>query len=377
MNNSPEDISPQLPRIPTPLFRAAQGVAYTLCLLVCIEIAARAFVHLGPIFGRFVGWDDSSSRIGWVNRHHRGKDPADSFIVYDPMRGWTLASNLRGLTVFGGKTLSSNSKGIRGNTEYPYQRQPGRQRILVLGDSFTFGDEVSDDETYAHYLEELLPGTEVLNMGISGYGHDQMLLYLKGEGVKYKPDVVVVGFVWFDCYRSLLKFLSFSKPRFELRGGKLVLTNTPVPTPESVLSSEWYQPKTLDLGVMLRGQFERVLGLMIKHARTITTAILDEIVATTRQVGARPAFVYLPMLDELENSNTIMTPNEQYLFSYCEESRVPCLFLRQRFLEERKRGVACTGRRHWDPNCHATAAQSIRDFLVEKGLIWERASGRP
>ncbi len=110
MNNSPEDSSPQLPQIPTPLFRAAKGVAYTLCLLVCIEIAARVFVHLGPIFGRFVVRDDSSSRIGWVNRHHRGKDPTDSFIMYDPVRGWTLASNLRGLTVFGGKTLEVISK---------------------------------------------------------------------------------------------------------------------------------------------------------------------------------------------------------------------------------------------------------------------------
>jgi hypothetical protein len=42
---------------------------------------------------------------------------------------------------------------------------------LILGDSFTFGDEVSDNETYSYYLQQMLPHTEVINMGVHGYGH--------------------------------------------------------------------------------------------------------------------------------------------------------------------------------------------------------------
>ena len=76
---------------------------------------------------------------------------------------------------------------LEGKTEHQYQPTPGRHRIVTLGDSYTFGDEVSDDETYSHYLERCLPDTEVMNFGLSGYGHDQMLLYLEQEGVKYHP----------------------------------------------------------------------------------------------------------------------------------------------------------------------------------------------
>ena len=53
----------------------------------------------------------------------------------------------------------------------------------MLGDSFTFGEDVGDDETYSHHLEQLLPGTEVINLGVHGYGHDQMLIYLREEGI--------------------------------------------------------------------------------------------------------------------------------------------------------------------------------------------------
>jgi hypothetical protein len=99
------------------------------------------------------------------------------------------------VAVFDGKTLNSNSKGLRGKAEHEYQRTAGKRRILVLGDSFTFGEEVSDDETFPHYLESALPNTEVVNFGVQGYGHDQMLLCLKEEGVKYYPDIVILDFL--------------------------------------------------------------------------------------------------------------------------------------------------------------------------------------
>ena len=41
-------------------------------------------------------------------------------------------------------------------------------RILFLGDSYTFGDNVSDNETYPFYLQQMLPNTEVINMGGMG-----------------------------------------------------------------------------------------------------------------------------------------------------------------------------------------------------------------
>ena len=84
---------------------------------------------------------------------------------------------------------------------------PDKNRILILGDSFTFGTNVSDEESYPYYLERLLPGTEVLNMGIEGYGHDQMLLYLKEEGLKYNPDIIIVGFLYCDIFIKCANYI--------------------------------------------------------------------------------------------------------------------------------------------------------------------------
>ncbi len=81
---------------------------------------------------------------------------------------------------------------------------PNKIRIAVLGDSFTFGEEISDDETYSARLEQIIPNSEVLNFGNHGYGHDQMLIYFRSEVRRYRPDIVVLGFVPMDMQRNLL-----------------------------------------------------------------------------------------------------------------------------------------------------------------------------
>lgn len=74
-------------------------------------------------------------------------------------------------------------------------------RILIVGDSFTFGWGVEDDETYPArmqvHLDELLgPGrTQVLNAGFAAcYYPDTYYLWLKEVGMAFEPDLVVVGF---------------------------------------------------------------------------------------------------------------------------------------------------------------------------------------
>jgi lysophospholipase L1-like esterase len=83
-----------------------------------------------------------------------------------------------------------NSKGIRGK-EIDYARN-GYPRILALGDSFTFGFGVDDDETWPAELQRQA-SVEVVNGGVMGWGLPEYLIWFQKEGVKYKPDLVVVG----------------------------------------------------------------------------------------------------------------------------------------------------------------------------------------
>jgi hypothetical protein len=96
-----------------------------------------------------------------------------------------------------------NSKGLR-DTEYSYKKPPGTIRAVVLGDSLTFGEGIPYGERYSDIPEREYENLEMLNMAVPGYGLDQMLLFFAEEGVKYKPDVVVVVVAATVLYRHNL-----------------------------------------------------------------------------------------------------------------------------------------------------------------------------
>jgi hypothetical protein len=350
-----------------------------ITLAVFMEGGSRLVLSINRLRQRVTGFDDSSYRLQWIRLHRIHQEWTGKYAIYHPTRGWTLKPDIKELSVFGKKILNSNSKGLRGSAEYQYERAAGKQRMVVLGDSFTFGEEVSDDETYSHDLQSSLPGAEILNLGVQGYGHDQMLMYLKEEGVKYHPDVVVLGFAYLDIYRNIESFFAYAKPKFELSPEGLQLTNVPVPTPEHVLSEEAYRPKSLDLMVILREKLRWSFGKNEVEAREVSRRLLDQIVATTRSIGATPVFVYLPVYEEIEPlpksaylltaSSPAVEDREKYLNDFCQQRDVPCLFLRSRFHEEVQRGANFNAAGHWNAQAHNLAAQEIKSFLLQRNLI--------
>lgn len=92
----------------------------------------------------------------------------------------------------------TNNKGFRDTEDYNYEKPAEQRRILVLGDSHTQGFEVNQDATFSSVLRKRLRArglqAQVLNTGISGFGTAEQLLFLEREGLKYKPDVVVLAF---------------------------------------------------------------------------------------------------------------------------------------------------------------------------------------
>ncbi len=97
---------------------------------------------------------------------------------------------------------------------------------MIFGDSYTFGDEVSDNETYSYQFAQMLDKTDVLNMGIHAFGHDQMLLYLQETGETYQPDLIILGYVWFDKDRNMTNFSNYSNTKTAI--GKAMETITSI-----------------------------------------------------------------------------------------------------------------------------------------------------
>lgn len=94
--------------------------------------------------------------------------------------------------------VTTNSLGLRAK-ETTVEKPAGTKRILVLGDSYTFGVYVGDRETYSAVLEELLRGdglnVEVINAGYAtGWDTDHQYCWLVNRGLAFDPDVVILGF---------------------------------------------------------------------------------------------------------------------------------------------------------------------------------------
>jgi hypothetical protein len=349
--------------------RAASLVAYLIGVLVFFEAASRVALRNDAFFQRVSGDDAATWRLRWVKRHAKQGKLYFAFDAWSPTRGWALKPGIRDAPAFGEKLLNSNSRGIRGRREYSYDRPPGVARILVLGDSFTFGEEVGDDETYSHVLEASLRGAEVLNLGVHGYGHDQMLLYLKEEGLRYRPDVVVLGFIADDMERNLLAFRDYVKPRFVLDGERLVLTNSPVPSPEETMRAEPWRSKFFDVLTMLRERRRGRGGARREETRRLTLAILDEMRRAIESVGARPAYAYLPVYGEITRTDPGMTERERFFFSYCRRQGIQSIYLAPFFKRRIREGVEFKTQGHWGPTEHRVAAEGIKAYLLEKGLI--------
>jgi lysophospholipase L1-like esterase len=91
----------------------------------------------------------------------------------------------------------TNALGYRGPAPTSVEKPANTQRLLVVGDSFTFGWAVEEEETIAGQLRAMLsdrqPTVEVINAGYhDGLSPDAYYAYLRREGIALRPDVILV-----------------------------------------------------------------------------------------------------------------------------------------------------------------------------------------
>lgn len=119
-----------------------------------------------------------------------------------------------------GVDVRINSDGFR-DKEYSVSRN-NKYRIIIIGDSLTFGWGVEEKNTFASILEREINKkypVEIINLGAGNYNTEQEVNLFIEKGLKYKPDKVVVFYfindaevtpqkskLWFLGYSQLLSF---------------------------------------------------------------------------------------------------------------------------------------------------------------------------
>ena len=238
---------------------------------------------------------------------------------YDPELGWVNLLNAHIPDLYGdGRAFTTNSRGFRGATEYAKDAPKGRTRILCIGDSFTVGYGVDDEDAWVRLLELGDPRLETVNAGLSGYGPGQALLYYRRVSREFDYDVHLFSVITHDFVRLTGdRFLGRPKPLLQLQGGRLEAANTPVV--KLSLIELWWQlngPGTilkpfrlLDLAARARSaiwprpakappRYETPDLGSNEEVKRIFAAIMREIGQDARTRGAAAAVVYLPMHDE-------------------------------------------------------------------------------
>lgn len=345
-----------------------------LSLVLALAIAELVLRWVGVGQVRF----SEKPRMGWVNV------PENSWVEYHPVLGWYSQKNKTALLDsqnFQQVIVHTNSAGFRGAREYAVPKPSGVFRVAAIGDSFVFGFGVQDPETYSALLESQSQSREVLNLGVPGYGIDQIYLSYREVARKYRPDLVLVGIFPEDFWRCTRSFADSGhvKPYFTLSpNGKLVLHNVPVPPPFS-LNRDQFPPllernslqKILDRSVLYR-LAAKPLTRLARNMRLIDPdtseewivgrAILRQFIRELKADGVTPVFILIPPHDWVTTSRK--TSLEKSWERFVAREKVLSINLTPAFREAvAKDGLEAyyiKGDWHWTPQGHALAARMIQ-----------------
>lgn len=275
---------------------------------------------------------------------------------YDAKLGWRNIPNWRAST--NGRTLTINSSGLR-DRDYPYEKPAAVTRVLVLGDSYTWGYGVSDDEIFTEVLEARFAQAsqpwEIINTGVSGWGTDQQYLFLLDEGFRYSPDIVILSFFLIndpdDCANSPRYRLN--KPVFVDRS--LTIANVPVPTPfetaEKITSNS--DPVLLSLAI--------IDAMAYQCARRNVSLIVTKFGLTLKSESAD-----WQAKDKVFTEG-IRAKESSLLFVDLDQEFANRSISRAELLEGNDDG-------HWNAFGHRKVAQILYEFMAGRGLLEGRAA---
>jgi hypothetical protein len=318
---------------------------------------------------------------------------------HKPGAGWKKTSEFT-------SRIEINSKGLRG-PEIDFVKQPGESRILVLGDSFTFAEQVNQPETFVQLLEDQLNTAggaryRVLNGGSNGFSTANELMYLVVAGIRFQPDVIVLAFYAgndvSDNFRRVEAARIAREADFVLRGAdalddgfqKIARSSAVYTFVESGVLAKipWLNPASGGdpSAVVIRAAPKTAEDAV--EAWAITEELIRRIDQIADRQGARFAVMIIPSAEQVtgneasieqaaypDDDDTVTAPGldrpNERLSAITDRLGVPTLDL----LPTLRRQAASSGAPLYFPrNAHFTvagqalAAQELHEFLVTQGI---------
>jgi hypothetical protein len=167
-----------------------------LVMLLVLETVLRVQVHLDN--RGLLGALPASRAVAPLSRVTLGqmiRRSSNPRIIYELLPGLQV--------IYEGGRVTTNSHGFR-SRELPLSDPADAFRIVGLGDSYMFGQGVSNHETYLARLEAALGAEgqprqlQVINTAVPGYNTVMEVATLEEKGLPWRPDLVVLEVVGND-----------------------------------------------------------------------------------------------------------------------------------------------------------------------------------
>ncbi len=265
----------------------------------------------------------------------------------DPRLGWRHAARVERKTrnESGEPVLfRTDARGLRA-TAIPNERAPGSARALFVGDSFTEGAQVEEQDLFTTATARELPGVEVWNASVGGWSTVQEFLWLRDEGTALRPDLVVLVVSDSDFQDNLIPFLAGLGPRPYARltaAGEVEVVEAIevgpfarflMPAPgrwRLYRHSALYRSLLKNVFLPLKGeelariQEEERNAVPEASTRAVMADLLGRIEAVARAGGARTAIVAIPTR---EQAAAAAAPVHEWMAARCAALGVPFLSL--------------------------------------------------
>jgi hypothetical protein len=309
----------------------------------------------------------------------------NSYSRSDPELGWILRPNASVDVVRPDHRykVDTNSIGLRGGELL----EPARRRILLVGDSYTFGEGVEDDQTITSALQGMLdegygPSFEVLNAGVYGYGAIQSFGWMRRIWDQVGPCVVVYVHCGNDFADDLRHARgAYNKVRSAIPGREFLRTHSALynVTKAGVLEI-LSKLGVYNIGIEFESQGEgglvSSLGELRKQGFELTTGAVAEAAEFCRERGASFAVTTVGFL--LKEGGFSLSSDARDLQEFCATTPGPIPFL------DPTRGFPSTSSAAWygqhsvghfSPEGCRCFARSLLEGLEDAGWLASTARG--
>lgn len=275
-------------------------------------------------------------------------------------------------------SFTNDASGRRITSQTKMEASQIKKRILLLGDSFTYGIGVDDEETFAYKFQQMVSedGIQIANGGIQGMGTDYALKYYRAFKEEVKPDVVIYFAHFNDALDTSREYYfelgdddqlktksfsgSFSSKKEILQNSKLynwLISNLHVFSFAKEHVVAWLKPEfEIEFG---DEEFDE------KSAYHFTTVVMNKLVEEIRADSVELITYYIPAILDIEaglKGKTLET--EQYFKDYCLEKGVKYnSFTKELINLNPKIDALYLKEGHWTEEGHTHASKLLKNYL--------------